>query len=880
EAFMLEFGLAQEALVPLQEGGYAKKLQLREDNLGRARARASLREDGFWDGGFDDAAGVGYDAPTEREYLPRGGPMGQQQLISDIWDAQAKSYYAWTHDPAVRFAIELLSDFVLGRSFSIIAASDKVQPIIDEFVNRELLPQSQQSVTPWGPGRITNRLHDMATSLWRDGELFLRKFSMGDGRIKVRSLPPETIWEIVTDAEDPLEVFYYVQRYQCLDGDTKIPLLDGTEITIREMAQRNQATGENFDVYSFDLKNGRIVPGNASSAVLSGTKRCVEVELDNGEKVIASYDHPFLTRQGEYVWAERLQPGQSLMPLYRRRGYEMLWQPDSGWNPTHREFAKEMGLDLSARRHVDHINGNPADNRPENLQSMTHGEHTRKTWADIGMTERRQAGIARGIRAFKFTPEHCKKLSEAQKTRWATTSPEERAAAGQRLVESRRETPEKNKEWRLKISRARTKAFEPVAIVNHKVAAVREVGDREVYDLTVDKYENFAVSAGVFVHNTRVILFAPPNLEPAKAKWIERTIARDEMIHVLINAKESDARGRGDPFASLGWAKRLRDYFDAMIQKQFAQAAYQWLIQADGGTEDLQRLAGTAIPSERPRPGSYFMTNKAVDVKAISSNIGGAVSGEGTAYDALLNHVALAFGLNKSYFGVDSHANRATALVATEPTAKHLETRQDLIIAFLTKLIGDVITEAAKFRIVPSGEDLSFKVQLPSIIKADAPTRGTMIRQAEGMAYISKQTAAETFCAEAEIDDYDFDDEQQKIQAELGSEQDPKALILKDMEMVAKGQPLANQAAWAPGDVPNPAYAPPSNGASNGHSNGVVAKPTTPDPHDASPTSGAGAAAIRNELGHGGAGDKSTMASEAAFREYAKKHNLVVIYPD
>jgi hypothetical protein len=593
EAFMLEFGLAQEALVPLQEGGYAKKLQLREDNLGRARARASLREDGFWDGGFDDAAGVGYDAPTEREYLPRGGPMGQQQLISDIWDAQAKSFFAWTHDPAVRFAIELLSDFTLGRSFSIIAASDKVQPIIDEFVNRELLPQSQQSVTPWGPGRITNRLHDMATSLWRDGELFLRKFSMGDGRIKVRSLPPETIWEIVTDAEDPLEVFYYTQRYQ-----------------------------------------------------------------------------------------------------------------------------------------------------------------------------------------------------------------------------------------------------------------------------------------------TRVILFAPPNLEPAKAKWIERTIARDEMIHVLINAKESDARGRGDPFASLGWAKRLRDYFDAMIQKQFAQAAYQWWIQADGGTGDLQRLAGTAIPSEKPRPGSYFMTNKAVEIKSISSDIRGAVSGEGTAYDALLNHVALAFGLNKSYFGVDSHANRATALVATEPTAKHLETRQDLIIAFLTKLMGDVITEAVKFGQVPSGEDLSFKVQLPSIIKADATTRGTMIRQAEGMAYVSKQTAAETFCAEAEIPDYDFDGEQQKIKDELGNDQDPSKLILKDMEMVAKGQPLANQAAWAPGDVPNPAYAPPSNGASNGHSNGVVAKPTTPDPHDASPTSGAGAAAIRNELGHGGPGDKSTMASEAAFREYAKKHNLVVIYPD
>jgi hypothetical protein len=486
----------------------------------------------------------------------------------------------------------VLSDFVLGRSFSIIAASDKVQPVIDEFVNRELLPQSQQSITPWGPGRITNRLHDMATSIWRDGELFLRQYPLGDGRMKVRSLPAETIWEVVTDAEDPLEVFWYVQRYQ-----------------------------------------------------------------------------------------------------------------------------------------------------------------------------------------------------------------------------------------------------------------------------------------------SRVILFAPSNLPQAKTHWVERTIPRNQMIHVLINAKESDARGRGDPFASLGWAKRLRDYFDALIQKEYAGAAYQWWIQAAGGITDLQNLASTAIPSSRPRPGSYLMTNDAVKIESINSQVRSSVSGQGTAYDALLNHVALAFGLNKSYFGVDSHANRATALVATEPTAKHLETRQDLIIAFLTKLMGDVITEAVKYALIPPDEDLSFKIQLPSIIKADATTRGTMIRQGEGMAYWSKQTAAEAFAGEAEMDDYDFDDEQAKIQLELGTDQDPKKLILKDMEMVAKGEPLPSQPAWPPGEVPNPEFsgAQPS---SNGHSNGVVKPAAPPDPHDASPTSATGAAAIRNELGHGGPGDKSTMEACAAFREEAKRRGAIGIFPD
>lgn len=601
EAFMREFGLLEDARIPLAEGGYERKLRLHESNVSRALQRSGLREDGFWDGCFDDAAAYGYDAPTQREYLPRGGPMGQQQLISDVWDAQAKSYYAWTHDPAIRFACELISDFVLGRSFSVIANADAVQTVIDEFLNRELLPQAQQSVTPWGPGRITNRVHDMATTIWRDGELLLRKFRLGDGRMKVRSISTETIWEIITDSEDPLDVFYYVQRYQ-----------------------------------------------------------------------------------------------------------------------------------------------------------------------------------------------------------------------------------------------------------------------------------------------TRVVMFAPANLPQAQTHWVERWIARDDMLHVPINAKESDARGRSDVFPALGWAKRLRDYFDAVIQKSYAAAAYIMWLKVNGGSGNLQALAATAIPSGKPQPGSYLMTNDAVEAATIGSGVRASVSGEGSAYDALLNHIALSFGLNKSYFGVDSHANRATALVATEPTAKHLETRQDLVIAFLTKLLGDVVTEAMKYGKIPRNVDTGFKVKLPSIIKADAQTRGTMLRQGEGMGYWSKQTSAEEFAGEAEMPDYDFDEEQQRIKKETG--EDGLRVIMKDMEQVEKGIPEPTEPAWPPGYVPNLAYQPnngaPQNGkaSTNGHSNGVTQPAPGPDPHDASPTSATGAAAVRNELGTGGQGDKRTMKqsegwSDEDFHEECARRGVVTLKP-
>src|SRR5262249_21176986 len=141
---------------------------------------------------------------------------------------------------------------------------------------------------------------------------------------------------------------------------------------------------------------------------------------------------------------------------------------------------------------------------------------------------------------------------------------------------------------------------------------------------------------------------------------------------------------------------------------------------------------------------------------------------------------------------------------------------------YITKLISDVITEALKHGLIPAGDKLDFKVQLPSIIKADAAARGTMIRHAEGMAYISKQTAAEQFAGEAEIADYDYDAEQQRIRQETG--QDPQKLIMKDVEMVAKGQPTPAEPAFPPGSVPNPSYtgpAQPPKPSSNGHSGGV-----------------------------------------------------------
>lgn len=315
---------------------------------------------------------------------------------------------------------------------------------------------------------------------------------------------------------------YWDMLAKCVAGTTKIPLLDGTSPTIADLAQR----GGDFWVYSCN-DSGHVVPGHAFEARSNGIKPVFDVLLDNGESVRVTGDHRFMLRDGTYRDAIDLTSGDRLMPLYRRykgvpgKDYESIYHPGLGlWEKTHHLVSRHTHADDffelelvegKNKRHIDHINENSRDNRPENVQVLKCGDHMRKTVSHgiANAPERFKASLGK-----KRSPETCARMGEARRAWWSGLTEEQRAAFCQKIGDRRKAKfaegkydgwleRRKDPAYREKMSQSVKAAWDSGRreYRNHRVVSITAVGEEEVFDLSVDRYHNFAVGSGVFVHN-------------------------------------------------------------------------------------------------------------------------------------------------------------------------------------------------------------------------------------------------------------------------------------------------------------------------------------------------------------------------------------------
>lgn len=103
----------------------------------------------------------------------------------------------------------------------------------------------------------------------------------------------------------------------CLAGSTVIPTPFGP-YTIQQLAESKQPD-EKFLVYSYDFSNNDYTLGWAFHPRLVGEADTIELYLDNGEKLVLTPDHRVLTRDARWVMAGELRTGDELMPFYRER---------------------------------------------------------------------------------------------------------------------------------------------------------------------------------------------------------------------------------------------------------------------------------------------------------------------------------------------------------------------------------------------------------------------------------------------------------------------------------------------------------------------------------------------------------------------------------
>ena len=322
----------------------------------------------------------------------------------------------------------------------------------------------------------------------------------------------------------------------CFTGDTLIPLADGKSYPIKELAEKRE------EFWAFAVTPEKNITVSKATAKKTRTNASlIKVVLDNEKEIICTPDHLFMLRKGEYKEAQNLTPGTSLMPFYDRydeKGYRAVRQPKTG-NPEmiHWAIARLGVLGKipsfpGQKTVIHHKNFNPSDNRPENLEFMGDKDHARYHHENgsynrhLNSEKFEQARIAalaakaeteeghdyfaergtRNILAYmQERPEHFKQAVSDNGKR------------GKQYLEAYN-TSEKGRQKSSEIAHKEHICETCGAVVkggfgihnhrrwshgyNHKVVSVELLDySEEVYCLTVPEYGNFALDAGVFVHN-------------------------------------------------------------------------------------------------------------------------------------------------------------------------------------------------------------------------------------------------------------------------------------------------------------------------------------------------------------------------------------------
>lgn len=103
-----------------------------------------------------------------------------------------------------------------------------------------------------------------------------------------------------------------IEWIMCLSGDTKVPLLDGTIKTLKELHESHPEGG--YEVYSCNYQDDTVA-GIVSKSSKFAKDQLYKVTLDDGTSYRGNLDHEFLCKDGVKRKLRDLRVGDSLMPF-------------------------------------------------------------------------------------------------------------------------------------------------------------------------------------------------------------------------------------------------------------------------------------------------------------------------------------------------------------------------------------------------------------------------------------------------------------------------------------------------------------------------------------------------------------------------------------
>lgn len=470
-------------------------------------------------------------------------------------------------------------------------------PNAPRFVHVDLASQStsQAGYSLWHKEYVVNDLGEHQTVFVAD---FVSWISAPN------RIDHDAIKQLSLDLRDKAGVYIKTisyDQFQCFTGDTKVSLLNGEEVSFKDILERFNS-GEELFTYTLDLKTKKVVPGRIINAKNNGKKRIMKVVLDNDEEIRCTLDHRFMLRNGDFIQAQYLNCGDSLMPLYRKysdKGYENVLNPlTNSWGLTYGKIANSL-YGSTKGFHIHHKDFNKLNNNPNNLVLLTKDEHLKvhvehfqellrldpTVWNRV--VEKSQTEEARKKRSIKckkikekfyadknksayarkcqsesgklvakkykqemidctkksFKKDDCKRAKEQSerikilnKTRKPRLGSKTSDIALQNITKAnllKWENPEYVAKMKVRypgsrghliklfgknykktvsletINKEKTKYREEwfkKHRINHKVKYIEFLDEYEdVYDISIDKAPNFALSAGVFVHNSEYV---------------------------------------------------------------------------------------------------------------------------------------------------------------------------------------------------------------------------------------------------------------------------------------------------------------------------------------------------------------------------------------